>query len=69
MTPTTVRVKIFHHTRWPLHPPNDVLDELIDIAASAMYAAHRNGGKQPCHVLVPPLTALDGTDGSKGYPS
>ena len=51
------------------HPPNDVLDEVIAIAASAMYAARRNGGNQPSYVLAPPLTVLEHTDGSEGYPS
>jgi GGDEF domain-containing protein len=51
------------------HPPNDVLDEVIAIATSATYAARRNGGNQPSYVLAPPLTVLEHTDGSEGYPS
>jgi diguanylate cyclase (GGDEF)-like protein len=50
------------------HPPNDVLDEVIAIATSAMYAARRNGGNQPSYVLAPPLTVLDHTDGPDGWP-
>jgi diguanylate cyclase (GGDEF)-like protein len=56
----------------PLRPltacaPNDVLDELIAIATSAMYAARRNGGNQASYVVTPPLTTLDRSDGADGY--
>jgi len=51
------------------HPPNDVLDEVIAVATSAMYAARRNGGNQPSYAVAPPLTVLDHTDGSEGCPS
>lgn len=48
------------------HAPNDVLDEVIAIATSAMYTARGNGGNQPRYVLAPPLTVLNHTDGADG---
>jgi diguanylate cyclase (GGDEF)-like protein len=56
----------------PLRPlthcaPNDVLDELIAIATSAIHAARRNGSNQASYVLTPPLTMLGHSDGADGY--
>jgi hypothetical protein len=41
------------------HPPPDVLDELLNLATSAMYEARRAGGNQYRLLLAPPLTVLD----------
>jgi hypothetical protein len=49
------------------HAPNDVLDEVIAIATTAMYAARRNGGNQASYVVDPPLTVLDHPDGANGH--
>ena len=47
-------------------PPQEVLDELLAIATSAMYEARRAGGKQIRYVVKPALTVLgepgDGSD-------
>lgn len=43
-------------------PPQEVLDELLAIATTAMYEARRAGGKQIRYVLNPELTVLDSTD-------
>ncbi|MEN3319659.1 MAG: hypothetical protein V7643_3060 [Mycobacterium sp.] len=47
--------------------PNDVLDEVIAIATTAMYAARRNGGNQASYVVDPPLTVLDRPNGANGH--
>ena len=41
------------------HPSPDVLDELLNLATSAMYEARRAGGNQYRLLLAPPLTVLD----------
>ena len=40
-------------------PSPDVLDELLNLATSAMYEARRAGGNQYRLLLAPPLTVLD----------
>lgn len=40
-------------------PPQEVLDELLAIATTAMYEARRAGGKQIRYVLNPALTVLE----------
>jgi diguanylate cyclase (GGDEF)-like protein len=49
------------------HAPNAVLDEVLAIATTAMYAARRNGGNQANYVLDPPLTVLDHPNGANGH--
>jgi hypothetical protein len=49
------------------HAPNDVLDEVIAIATTAMYAARRNGGNQASYVVDPSLTVLDHPNGANGH--
>jgi diguanylate cyclase (GGDEF)-like protein len=49
------------------YAPSDVLDEVIAIATSAMYAARRNGGNQASYAVDPPLAVLDYTDGGEGH--
>ncbi|HXR42371.1 MAG TPA: GGDEF domain-containing protein, partial [Acidothermaceae bacterium] len=44
-------------------PPDDVTEELLTIASTAMYTARKAGGNQACIVLDPPLTILDERDG------
>ena len=44
-------------------PPDDVTEELLTIASTAMYTARKAGGNQACIVLDPPLTILDEHDG------
>ncbi len=46
-------------------PPDDLLDELIDIARSAMRYARRAGGDQAHYVISPSLSALDGDEPSR----
>lgn len=41
------------------HPPYDVLDELLEVAYTAMREARRAGGNQVQQVLSPPLSVLD----------
>lgn len=40
-------------------PPNDVLDEVIAIAANAMYRSRKTGGNNVTYVRNPALTVLD----------
>ena len=40
-------------------PPNDVLDELVDIATNAMYESRKAGGNHITYVRNPALTVLD----------
>lgn len=51
------------------HAPSDVLDEVIAVATSAMYAARRKGGNQASYAVNPPLAVLDYTDGAEGHHS
>lgn len=44
------------------HPPEDVLEELIDLARSAMRHARRAGGNQAHYIIGPSLGALDGDE-------
>lgn len=46
-------------------PPDDLLDELIDISRGAMRHARRSGGDQAHYVICPTLTALDGDEPSR----
>lgn len=44
------------------HPPQEVIDELIDIARSAMRKARRPGGNQAHFINCPTLSAFDGDE-------
>lgn len=44
------------------HPPHDVLDEILDIATTAMYDARREGGNRAKYVVRPDLRIFDATD-------
>ena len=41
------------------HPPNDVLDEVLSVATTAMLAARRAGGNRAQLILSPALTVLN----------
>jgi diguanylate cyclase (GGDEF)-like protein len=41
------------------HPPYEVIEEMIEIARSAMRQARRAGGNQAHHIVCPSLTALE----------
>ncbi|WP_431231988.1 GGDEF domain-containing protein [Mycolicibacterium psychrotolerans] len=46
------------------HPPNEILDEIVALATTAMYEARRAGGNQARYVVSPNLSICDGdTDG------
>ena len=46
------------------HPPNEILDEIVALATTAMYEARRAGGNQARYVISPNLSISDGeTDG------
>jgi diguanylate cyclase (GGDEF)-like protein len=47
------------------HPPNEVLDEVVALATTAMYEARRAGGNQARYVVRPNLSITD--DESDGY--
>ncbi|WP_193044069.1 GGDEF domain-containing protein [Mycolicibacterium baixiangningiae] len=40
-------------------PPDQVLDELLELARSAVVVARRAGGNQAHHIICPPLRALE----------
>jgi diguanylate cyclase (GGDEF)-like protein len=44
------------------HPPYDVVEELLDIARSAMRQARRAGGNQAHYIVCPALTAFGGDE-------
>ena len=48
------------------HPPHDVVEELVTIAASNVYTARREGGQRTRWTANPHLTSLDGL-GSAGW--
>lgn len=45
------------------HLPYETLDEILNIATTAMYEARKMGGNKVCKVLGPRLTKLDDPDG------
>jgi len=47
------------------HPPNEILDEIVALATTAMYEARRAGGNQARYVVSPNLSISD--DESDGY--
>jgi diguanylate cyclase (GGDEF)-like protein len=44
------------------HPPYEVVDEMLEIARSAMRHARRAGGDQAHHIVCPALTVLGGDE-------
>ncbi|MBI3692928.1 MAG: diguanylate cyclase [Mycolicibacterium aromaticivorans] len=44
------------------HPPNEILDEIVALATTAMYEARRAGGNQARYVVSPNLSICDGDD-------
>lgn len=47
------------------HPPNEILDEIVALATTAMYEARRAGGNQARYVVRPSLSISD--DENDGY--
>ncbi|WP_445165343.1 GGDEF domain-containing protein [Mycolicibacterium sp. Dal123E01] len=47
------------------HPPNEILDEIVALATTAMYEARRAGGNQARYVVSPNLSISD--DEADGY--
>lgn len=47
------------------HPPNEILDEIVALATTAMYEARRAGGNQARYVVRPSLSISD--DETDGY--
>lgn len=47
------------------HPPNEILDEIVALATTAMYEARRAGGNQARYVVRPNLSISD--DETDGY--
>jgi diguanylate cyclase (GGDEF)-like protein len=47
------------------HPPNEILDEIVALATTAMYEARRAGGNQARYVVHPNLSISD--DETDGY--